>query len=75
MLAKIHRGAPAGARRARGQPGNDSSPAATSPTHAYHHILKVARTIADLAANEQVTSAHVEEAVGYRVLDRQKGVN
>ena len=42
---------------------------------AYHRILKVARTIADLAANEQVTSAHVAEAVGYRVLDRQKGMN
>jgi magnesium chelatase family protein len=39
---------------------------------AYHRILKVARTIADLAASELVASAHVAEAVGYRVLDRQK---
>ncbi len=39
---------------------------------AYHRILKVARTIADLAASEEVLSVHVAEAVGYRVLDRQK---
>lgn len=37
---------------------------------AYHRILKVARTIADLAGNEAVDSKHVAEAVGYRVLDR-----
>ena len=42
---------------------------------AYHRILKVARTIADLANSEQVMSVHVAEAVGYRVLDRQKGLN
>jgi magnesium chelatase family protein len=39
---------------------------------AYHRILKVARTVADLASSEQVMSVHVAEAVGYRVLDRQK---
>src|SRR5512143_3150169 len=33
---------------------------------AYHRILKVARTIADLAASEGVLAAHVAEAVGYR---------
>ena len=42
---------------------------------AYHRILKVARTIADFAGSEIVMSAHVAEAVGYRVLDRQKGMN
>ena len=38
---------------------------------AYHRILKIARTIADLAASERVESAHVAEAIGYRLLDRQ----
>jgi magnesium chelatase family protein len=38
---------------------------------AYHRILKIARTIADLAATETVESNHVAEAIGYRLLDRQ----
>ncbi|MGB5833864.1 MAG: YifB family Mg chelatase-like AAA ATPase, partial [Thiohalocapsa sp.] len=37
---------------------------------AYHRILKVARTIADLAESEAVSTAHLSEAVGYRRLDR-----
>ena len=32
----------------------------------YHRVLKLARTIADLAAEEQVTTAHVAEALQYR---------
>jgi magnesium chelatase family protein len=33
---------------------------------AYHRLLRVARTIADLAAAEQVTTDHVVEALSYR---------
>ena len=37
---------------------------------AYHRVLKVARTIADLATEETIRPAHVAEAVRYRCLDR-----
>jgi len=37
---------------------------------AYHRILKLARTIADLAGTEQISVAHLSEAIGYRKLDR-----
>ncbi len=33
---------------------------------AYHRVLKLARTIADLAAEERVSTAHVAEALQYR---------
>ncbi len=36
----------------------------------YYKILKIARTIADLEASEKVTTAHISEALQYRILDR-----
>jgi magnesium chelatase family protein len=37
---------------------------------AYHRVLKVARTVADLAGEAEIGTAHVAEAVQYRTLDR-----
>jgi magnesium chelatase family protein len=39
---------------------------------AYHRVLKIARTIADLAGAAELTAAHVSEAIQYRSLDRKK---
>ncbi|MFC3716376.1 YifB family Mg chelatase-like AAA ATPase [Luteimonas soli] len=37
---------------------------------AMHRILRVARTIADLAGSERIATAHLTEALGYRGMDR-----
>ncbi len=39
---------------------------------AYHRVLKIARTIADLAGSDDLATSHVSEAIQYRSLDRRR---
>ena len=39
---------------------------------AYHRVLKIARTIADLENSADLTTTHVGEAIQYRSLDRRR---
>jgi magnesium chelatase family protein len=39
---------------------------------AYHRVLKIARTIADLGGSEALAPNHVSEAIQYRSLDRRR---
>uniref|UniRef100_UPI0025993760 magnesium chelatase subunit ChlI family protein n=1 Tax=Bacteroides acidifaciens TaxID=85831 RepID=UPI0025993760 len=38
---------------------------------AYHRILKVARTIADISGHKEITADHIAEAVQYRSYDQE----
>lgn len=40
-------------------------------TRAYHRVLKLARTLADMAGREHLTTVDISEALSYRTLDRQ----
>ncbi len=42
-------------------------------TRAYHRVLKLARTLADMAGREQLSTVDISEALSYRTLDRQSG--
>jgi magnesium chelatase family protein len=42
---------------------------------AYHRVLKVARTIADLEERDAIDTSHVAEAIQYRRMDKNTNGN
>ena len=42
----------------------------TMSARAYHRVLKLARTIADMEGQAALAKSHIAEALGYRSLDR-----
>jgi magnesium chelatase family protein len=60
-----------GAERAALQLLADAMRQLALSARAYHRVLRVARTIADLAGSDTVTKRHVSEAITLRQLDRR----
>jgi predicted ATPase with chaperone activity len=48
----------------------EGEPSEVIRERAYRRVLKIARTVADLAGSAHVETAHVSEAIQYRSLDR-----
>ena len=38
---------------------------------AYHRVLKLSRTIADITGQQMITKEHLSEAISFRSLDRR----
>ena len=68
-MPAAYRSARSIALRLRPFTGKSVRPAGLPASHA--RILRVARTIADLAGADRIDSGHVSEAIGYRTLDRK----